>query len=173
MTLYLVRHGRPLVERARSAATWPLDPRHEHEVLSLRVGRSLPSWATWCSSPEPKALGTARLLADRPVTVVPDLREQIRGEGGWVDDFLAVMQTAFARPDEPAMPGWEPLSATRTWVAAAARGILAQHLGEDVVLVGHGTAWTLLPAELTGTPPDVGRWSRLGMPDVIRVDHPR
>ncbi|MCF4121849.1 phosphoglycerate mutase family protein [Antribacter sp. KLBMP9083] len=173
MTLYLVRHGRPLVDRTRSAATWPLDPTHEHEVLALRVRRSLPSSAAWCSSPEPKALETARLLADGHVTVVSDLREQVRGNGGWVDDLPAVMQAAFARPDEPAMPGWESLSATRERVGAAARGILARHLGQDVVLVGHGTAWTLLAAELTGTPPDVGRWARLAMPDVIRVEHPR
>jgi len=39
----------------------------------------------------------------------------------------------------------------------------------DVVLVGHGTAWTLLVAELTGEPPDLERWRSLGMPDVITV----
>jgi broad specificity phosphatase PhoE len=42
---------------------------------------------------------------------------------------------------------------------------------EDVVLVGHGTAWTLLVSELSGEPPDLERWARLAMPDVWVVDH--
>jgi hypothetical protein len=38
------------------------------------------------------------------------------------------------------------------------------------VLVGHGTAWTVLAARGTGAAPDLSRWARLGMPDVIEVD---
>ncbi len=51
----------------------------------------------------------------------------------------------------------------------AVRRILDVHGGDAVVLVGHGTAWTLLAAELTGEPPDLERWRSLGMPDVITV----
>ena len=51
----------------------------------------------------------------------------------------------------------------------AVRRILDVHGDEDVVLVGHGTAWTLLEAELTGQEPDPERWRSLGMPDVITV----
>jgi hypothetical protein len=50
------------------------------------------------------------------------------------------------------------------------RGILHVHAGEDVVLVGHGTAWTLVVAELTGHRPDLDRWRALAMPDLIVVD---
>ena len=71
---------------------------------------------------------------------------------------------------EPAAPGWEPLAAAATGVLAAVRPILAAHAGEDVVLVGHGTAWTVLAAELTGEPPDLDRWAALRMPDVFTVD---
>lgn len=39
-----------------------------------------------------------------------------------------------------------------------------------MVLVGHGTAWTLLVAELTGSPADLARWDTLAMPDVIVVE---
>jgi hypothetical protein len=38
------------------------------------------------------------------------------------------------------------------------------------VLVGHGTAWTLVAADLTGQPPDLERWTSLAMPDVIPVE---
>ena len=49
----------------------------------------------------------------------------------------------------------------------AVRRVLDVHAGEDVVLVGHGTAWTVLVAELTGTPPDLDRWESLATPDLI------
>jgi len=52
----------------------------------------------------------------------------------------------------------------------AVRRVLAVHAGEDVVLVGHGTAWTLVVAALTGGPADVDRWRTLAMPDLITVD---
>ena len=79
------------------------------------------------------------------------------------------VRRAFAAPDVPAHEGWEPLAATRDRVVAVVHGLLDAHPGEDLVLVGHGTAWTLVAAELTGGPPDLERWSRLGMPDVISI----
>ena len=39
-----------------------------------------------------------------------------------------------------------------------------------VVLVGHGTAWTVLTAALTSTEPDVERWRALTMPDLLVVE---
>ena len=77
---------------------------------------------------------------------------------------------AFDRPDVPAHPGWEPLSDARRRLVAAASEILDRHPGEDVVMVGHGTAWTLLDAALRHQEPDLDRWARLAMPDVICCD---
>ena len=75
-SLFLVRHGRPVIDPSVPAARWPLAPDASKEVLPLRD--RLPDTATWFSSPEPKALGTARLLTDDDVTVAltgtpPDL----------------------------------------------------------------------------------------------------
>lgn len=50
--------------------------------------------------------------------------------------------------------------------------LLAEHPRDDLVLVGHGTAWTLLLAELTGSAPDLDAWAALRMPDVWEVDRP-
>ncbi|MGI8522081.1 MAG: histidine phosphatase family protein [Nocardioides sp.] len=162
MILHLVRHGRPLIDRSVPAHRWPLDPAYDDEVRALRP--RLPAKARWYSSPEPKALGTARLLADGPVIVVEDLREHVRACADWIDDFETTVARAFARPDEPASDGWEPLAVcTRRVVAAvAALGVGGD---DDVVLVGHGTAWTALVAALTGAPPDLARWRRLALPD--------
>jgi broad specificity phosphatase PhoE len=166
--LYLVRHGRPLVDRASPAHEWPLDPAYADDLRALRP--RLPEHADWFTSPEPKAIATARLLTDEPVEVVPDLREHERHTTDWIEDFEAVVRRAFEHPEVSAYDGWAPLAQTRRRVVTAVTGILDQHPGRDVVLVGHGTAWTLLRAALSGDPPDLDWWARLAMPDVARYE---
>ncbi len=166
MTLHLVRHGRPLIDPDRPAAEWELDPAGFDDVWALRD--RLPSRAAWFSSPETKAQETAQLLTDSDVGIVQDLREHERA-AGLLDDFQDRVRAAFAEPDQPAAPGWEPLATTRARVLPAVRRILDVHGDDDVVLVGHGTAWTLVVADLTGREPDLVRWRSLGTPDVITV----
>ncbi|MBL0747367.1 histidine phosphatase family protein [Nocardioides sp. G10] len=150
------------------AAEWDLDPAAYDDVWALRSSGRLPARAAWLASPEPKALQTAGLLTDGEVGVVDDLREHQRS-GEWVDDFPAAVRRAFAEPDVPAAVGWEPLTACRDRVTRAVRRILEVHGDDDVVLTGHGTAWTLVVADLTGEPPDLDRWAALAMPDVISL----
>lgn len=168
MTLFLVRHGRPAIDPERPASTWELDPAGFDDVWALRDSGRLPARAAWFCSPEPKAQQTAQLLTDGDVGIVEELREHERA-AGWHEDFADRVRAAFAEPATPAAPGWEPLDATRERLVPAVRRILDVHDDEDVVLVGHGTAWTLLVAELTGREPDLVRWTSLGMPDVIDV----
>ena len=120
--LYLVRHGRPLIDRTRPAHEWPLDPAYADDVRALRP--RLPKHASWFSSPEPKALATARLLTDQPVEVVPDLREHERHTSDWIADFepsyAARSTTSTSRrttdgsrwptPDAVSWPPWPPSS---------------------------------------------------------------
>lgn len=166
MVLYLVRHGRPLVDPATPAATWELDPSGYDDVWALRA--RLPGRAAWFCSPEPKATETAQLLTDGPVGIVDDLHELVR-PAGWVDDFAGAVRRGFEHPAVPAFPGWESAADCRARVTGAVRPILTSHAGDDVVLVGHGTAWTLLVAALTGAPVDVERWAGLGLPDLLVV----
>ena len=169
-TLFLVRHGRPAIDPSVPAARWPLAPDARDEVLPLRD--RLPDPAAWFSSPEPKALGTARLLTDDDVTVDPDLVEHRREATPWVADvdaWRSLVRQVFTVPDVPAHPGGEPRTATHDRLLPAVRRILAAHAG-DVVLVGHGTAWTALRAALTGTPPDLDAWAALAMPDVWALE---
>ena len=166
-----MRHGRPLVDPAAPPHTWPLDPAGFAALDALRCSGRLPTGATWFSSPEAKARATAVRLTDRPVAVVDELAEQRRGTH-WFDapdEFTAAVRAAFDGPDERAVPGWEPLSATRERVVRAARRLRSTHEGH-LVLVGHGTAWTLLVAALTGRAPDLAAWERLAMPDVWVLD---
>ncbi|HEX3931015.1 MAG TPA: histidine phosphatase family protein [Nocardioides sp.] len=161
--LYLVRHGRPVVEPGVPSHRWQLDPAFVADVVALRS--DLPSDAHWFSSPEPKARLTACLVTEGPIRLVPDLREQER-RADWVADFDRVVRSAFANPQAPAHPGWEPLARTRRRVVSAVRGILEHAPEGDVVLVGHGTAWAVLHATLLGVEADLAWWSGLAMPDV-------
>ncbi len=167
--LHLVRHGRPLVDRSVPAAQWDLDPAGYDAVWALRESGRLPKHATWFCSPEPKAIATAQLLTDRDVGVLDDLREHVRESTAWIEDFAGAVRRAFAQPDLPAADGWETITACRARVLPAVETILDVHRGEDVVLVGHGTALTLVVAELSGRPPDPDAWAALRMPDLIVV----
>ena len=170
MALHLVRHGRPAPRPGVPAHEWELDPAGFDDVWALRESGRLPERAVWFCSPEPKATATAQLLTETRVGVVDALREHVRESTDWIEDFTGTVARAFAEPDVPAYDGWEPLAACRQRVVRAVRGILDVHRGEDVVLVGHGTAWTVLVSALTRRPPDLDRWRTLAMPDLIVVD---
>jgi broad specificity phosphatase PhoE len=170
--LFLVRHGRPVIEPGLLPSAWELDPAHFDDIWTLRESGRLPSGATWFCSPEPKAVATAQLLTEAEVGIVEGLREQVRETADWIDDMDAAVRRAFADPDRSAHPGWEPLVRTHERVLTAVRALIQTHPGDTLVLVGHGTAWTVLAAALTGTEPDLDRWASLGMPDVIQLDLP-
>ena len=168
--LWLVRHGRSLAEPGLLPSAWELDPAGFDAIWALRESGRLPGHARWFCSPEPKAVATAQLLTEEPVGILAGLAEQVRDTADWIDGFDGVVRRALAEPDRSAYPGWEPLSVTRERVTTTVRLLLAEHPGEDLVLVGHGTAWIVLAAVLTGTEPEPERWATLGMPDVIEVD---
>jgi broad specificity phosphatase PhoE len=164
MALHLVRHGPPRINPSRPAAAWELDRERCEQVHLLARAGVLPLEARWCSSDEPKAVQTARMLAGgADVEQVPELREQ-RRPAGWVDDYAVRIHRSLVRPDEPAADGWETADSTRERVVRAVRALVEETLG-DLVLVGHGTAWTLAVAELTGAPVDLAAWERLLLPD--------
>lgn len=166
--LHLVRHGRPLAYGAPEVLQ-PL----ARALLLAQVGQD----ADRCVGEQLSGLDGLRLRRaeprgalrqpprgpERPDVVEPAGVELPLGGGD------AGHRRAFARPDEPAAPGWEPLSACGDRVVPAVRRVLEVHPGQDVVLVGHGTAWTVVVAALTDEQPDLDRWASLDMPDVLVV----
>lgn len=164
MALHLVRHGPPVVDASVPAHDWQLDAGRAADVTALAEAGVLPDGARWASSSAPKALQTARLLAGAAsVEQVDELRELDR-PAGWVDDFAVRVHRSLVRPDEPPADGWESAGSVRGRVGDAVRGLVADTPG-DLVLVGHGTAWTLAVSELTRTPVDLAAWERMLLPD--------
>ncbi|MET9021234.1 histidine phosphatase family protein [Actinopolymorpha sp. NPDC004070] len=173
-TIHLVRHGRSAPEESRPAEEWPLHPDAGAGLTALLESGRLPVRARWFSSPEPKARATARALTDTSVGFVDGLREMTRPAGPWLDAaaWSALVRRCMTEPDVPAAPGWEAAVDTTERVVGAVRRIVDSCPDDDVVLVGHGTAWTLVVAALTRRPPDLQAWERLRMPDhcVLRLD---
>jgi broad specificity phosphatase PhoE len=171
--LHLIRHGASATNPTTPAHDWPLNDSARSGIEELRDSGALPVGAQWFSSPEPKALETARLLYSGEAQVVDDLREAERSPV-WFDvtsEFESTVARAFAKPDLVVVPGWEPLARTRSRVTRAARALLAAAApASDVVMIGHGTAWTLLIAELTATEVDVASWRSILMPDQCAID---
>ena len=163
--LHLVRHGPPRAIPALPAEAWPLDFAAVDEVMALRSAAVLPFAGRWFSSPEPKAIATAELLAASPAQVVDEFREAQRPHR-WLPpgDFAALVRRSVEHPDVPAGDGWEAATRTQQRVVEAVQRICADSAGE-VVLVGHGTAWTLLVAALTGRAPDMVAWEQMLLPD--------
>ncbi len=170
--LHLVRHGLPRPEPDRPAHEWPLSPAARAGLQALRASGVLPAEAAWFSSPEPKAAETASALARRSVPVCDGLREALRSPHGFDErsGFEDAVRRSFAAPAHSVHPGWEPLTRTRARVVAVVRTLLAAHPGPELVLVGHGTAWTLLVGALTDSPPDVAAWAAMRMPDHTAID---
>lgn len=175
MRLHLVRHGPSAVDRGKPAESWGLRDDAADCVYRLRGSGALPHEAVWFTSPETKAVETAALLFPTGADVLDGIREAERA-AGWLpgDEFGAAVCRSFERPDRPAAEGWEPLSVTRGRVVRAVRTAIAQvaepRTDVDIVLVGHGTAWTVLVADLTGAEPDLDAWSRMSMPDHCSLD---
>ncbi len=169
--MHLVRHGRPLIKPGVPASDWQLDQSSSVQLTALRESGVLPSQGCWTSSPEPKALATARALADELVTVDDDLREAFR-PAGWVSkgEFERRVVASMTDLEHPGAEGWETGAATAARARAAVSRALDRPGGDDLVLVGHGTSLTLLVAELLGQPPDVAAWRHLLMPDHCAID---
>lgn len=168
--LHLVRHGRPLVDPSAPSREWRLDPAGAGEIGALRT--ALPASATaaaWFSSDEHEAVATARLLTNSGVRPVPELREAARSS--FVEDraaFADAVSRGLQHPATAALPGWEPLEQTRQRIVDTVAGLISRSAG-DVVLVGHGTAWTLLRHHLVGGPlPQI--LPPMAMPDLLVLD---
>jgi broad specificity phosphatase PhoE len=171
VTLHLVRHA-DVVTDDGPASGWALHPGAGDGIAELRASGVLPTAARWFSSPEPKALGTARALTDLAVSGVDDLREMSRPAEPWrgAEQWRAIVRRSMEDPDQAALPGWETGRATTDRVVGAVGRLRDACPDHDLVLVGHGTAWTLLVAALTARPPDFDAWTRLRTPDHCVLD---
>lgn len=165
--MLLVRHSVPEIEPARPAHEWRLsaDGRARCERLARQVAAYEPELLL--SSPEPKALETAELIAPRlglAVKVENDIREHERRTLPFLprSEFLRLMREFFARPDEVVV-GEESASAARARFAS-----VVDSIDRPAVAVTHGTVIALYVA---ASDEDGGFafWKTLALPDAVHV----
>jgi broad specificity phosphatase PhoE len=173
----LIRHAPVVPDPARPPDQWLLSETSEALVAALA---SLPAAARverFFSSPEPKALGTARIVAGaRPIEAEPGLRELDRSTAGWLDtpDGYASLVAEILCAPERSIRGCEPAAEAQRRMVNAVERIVAGHRDRNVAIVSHGIALTLYLSALRGLAlPDLDLWRRMRLPDLALVDPER
>lgn len=167
--LILVRHGRPVIDPDTPPTQWTLCPEGREAVAALAEKLARFGAKAAVSSPEPKALETAEIIAERlglKVEVDPGLHEHKRQHlsFGTEEDFRQRIAQVFANPQTPA-PGGESAEAACQRLAET----LARHPVRPLVAVTHGTVLSLYVAKLLGLDAH-DLWRNLHTPDAFVLD---
>lgn len=164
--IYLVRHGQVVGhedQRYNGQADVPLTEQGEAQFGLLQMRLKNKELRAIYSSDLARCAVGARLLAGfhglQPVTL-PELRELHIGD--WEGKTWQELQTAYpqqwqARLDDIVhyrVPGGESLSDLAARVRPALARIVAAHVGEDVLLVGHGGVNRVILLDAIGAPLD-------------------
>jgi len=152
--LILVRHGRPVIDPDSPPTTWPLCPEGRDAVAKLAEKLAAYAPAALVSSPEPKAVQTAQIIAERlalKVKTDEGLHEHKRPAlaFGTEEAFRARIAQVFADPAKPVADGesvaqaCDRLSkcldahAVRPLVAVTHGTVLSEYLGRHLGIDAH------------------------------------
>src|SRR5919197_3445278 len=165
MRLILVRHARVELRNGIPADQWQLSEAGRRDAASLARWEGWRGLRVIASSPEAKAVDTARPIAaaaELELVVEADLREAGRPSLPLVSRERHVAQVAAYLRGEP-LPGWEaPQEVTRR-VTTCIERLLATASG-DAAIVSHGLALSLyLGSSFT-------EWERIPLPAVAVLD---
>jgi broad specificity phosphatase PhoE len=163
--IYLVRHAETSPDPERPPATWELTAGGHATALSLNG--VLPE--VMFSSPEPKALQTAKHLTHLPVNVIEELREHRTDKEAWIsaENFALSAERYFSNRETRIWGDSHAETAARFGNALAE--IVAQMGGTDrCTVVSHGRILCSYLGDLTGTS-GYGLWKMLTMPTVIKL----
>lgn len=169
--MLLVRHAEPEIDRAAPASSWPLSSRGRAQCAPLAavLGRHAPGHIA--SSPEPKAIETARLLAAAlgvDCSVTAGLEEHHRESVPFLPDFADRVAALFARPDERVLGEESAAEALARFSRAVDELLAAWRWPGPPCVVAHGTVLSLHVAARCGVDP-APLWRRLRCPSLLVV----
>lgn len=153
---------------------WRLSPTGEQQARDL--ARS-PAWSDLtliASSPEAKAIATARPIAEvtgLELRIEPMLHEVDRGETPLVtrEEYDAHVASHFSSPGE-SVSGWETADAARSRVVTCIERLTDDATG-SLCVVSHGLVLSHYLAHLRGLPaPDFNEWRSIDLPAIAVVD---
>jgi broad specificity phosphatase PhoE len=173
-SVVLVRHAKPIIDPNRRAGEWAIDKDASGDVLRFTESfRELRADGI-VSSPEPKALGTARLIADAldlSVREDADLREQGNDVVPWFDepaDFRRAVAEHFRRSSEVVFGSESSEEAVDRFAAAVSD---ARSRSALPIIVSHGRVMCGYMSSVCDVDP-VEIWEDLRLPDafLLRLD---
>ncbi len=170
-SLYLVRHAETAPNFSQPASTWPLTEAGRVAASTLAKEIDWETVSLVASSPEPKAIETARALMS-PVaycrfTIMDDLRELSAPLVKHPDDFRQQLARLFEGHPET---GWENPERALTRILKAAHAASRSASPKRAVVVSHGRILTLLVSHLMRRSPTLTLWEQIAMPDIARVN---
>lgn len=174
--LILVKHSLPEIVPERSRREWRLS--EEGRRRCGRLAERLSSYAPGkiVSSPEPKALETAQLVAAALgvalVETVDALHEHDDRDVPFQDEqsFRVAVREFFARPNQ-AVFGPETADAAHQRFSAAVTRLADGPKDSSIVVVAHGRVISLLVSRRNDLPA-FGLWSGLGLPSFVVLELP-
>jgi len=170
--IVLVRHALPVIDPGRPAREWVLDGGAAASVTRLADALRDMEVDGILTSPEPKASGTARLIASElglAVTEDSGLREQGGDRLPWFsdpEDFFAAVAEHFARPHNAVLGAESSTGAVNRFAAAIDRACADCRFP---VVVTHGRVMCGYIGRVLGTDPMV-TWRELRLPDAFMLD---
>lgn len=172
--LILIRHSVPDMRRDIPAAEWRLSADGVARARALARALEPPGAAKVFTSVEPKAVETAKALADvwgLEVEEAAGLHEHERPMAQLLarDEFEQKVRELFRRPAEIVFGAESADHARRRFTMAVMR--LIARADRDVVVVTHGTVLALFVAEATGVEP-FAFWKRQDMPFAVTLRLP-
>ena len=174
--LILVRHSEPEIQPGKPASTWRLSERGRTRARKLAQElRGFSPASIWCSK-EPKAIETARILADAlnvPVNVTDGLEEHHRTAMPYFptqDEFEQANQQFFRNPQQLVLGEETAQQSLRRFTVAVNR-IIATDPAETAIVVTHGTVMTLYMASVSGVQP-MCFWRSLETPSFVVLTPP-
>jgi len=167
--LLLVRHAEPAIDRGAPASAWPLSPRGRAQCARLAEALRPHGPGHIASSPEPKAVETARLAAAAlgvDTSLATGLEEHHRETVPLLADFRSHIAALFARPDQRMLGEESGAEAQARFARALETVTAAWRWPGPPCLVAHGTVLSLYLGARLGLDP-MSLWDRLRTPSLL------
>ncbi len=169
--LYIVRHAQVKIEPNVPSAQWNLSEAGVRSTEALAASESFDLVKKIWHSPEPKALQTAQVIAERAsleLRMHAGLRE-LAADVGFLPqhEFQARVGAYLLGKDDPA---FEPYGDAQARIVSAVREIVEEAKGDSVALVTHGRILTVLYSYLFGRRLGQKEWQSIPLPALSVID---
>jgi 2,3-bisphosphoglycerate-dependent phosphoglycerate mutase len=168
--LLLVKHSLPEIERQATASQWRLSTEGRRRCWPLAEELAPYTPDLIVCSQEPKAVETAQIVGDQlaiPVYSLSGLHEHERRTVPFLSrqELEACAAKLFANPSELVF-GEETAEQAGERFSRAISATLAQHGGQTLAIISHGTVITLFVSR-TNRIESFSFWKSLGLPSLV------